>query len=200
MTEGMSLAKWRAIGMLEREMALYVRLRPHLAGITIVSYGGREDDSVVAAFPGIDVVCNRWGLPQGIYRKRLSGMLRRACRGRAIYKSNQMRGAELALSLAQKAGASFIARCGYMLSEFVARAEGEASAEHRRATALENLVFNAAGPCIVTTGAMKEKVGGYGETEGRVSVIPNYVATDMFRPPAGQEGGKGRSDYTRKSG
>src|SRR3546814_2278178 len=102
--------------------------------------GGREDDSVVAAFPGIDVVCNRWGLPQGIYRKRLSGMLRRACRGRAIYKSNQMRGAELALSLAQKAGASFIARCGYMLSEFVARAEGEASAEHRRATALENLV------------------------------------------------------------
>src|SRR3546814_2030500 len=89
MTEGMSLAKWRAIGMLEREMALYVRLRPHLAGITIVSYGGREDDSVVAAFPGIDVVCNRWGLPQGIYRKRLSGMLRRACRGRALYKSNQ---------------------------------------------------------------------------------------------------------------
>src|SRR3546814_20597410 len=71
MAEGMSLAKGRAIGMLEREMALYVRLRPHLAGITIVSYGGREDDSVVAAFPGIDVVCNRWGLPQGIYRKRL---------------------------------------------------------------------------------------------------------------------------------
>src|SRR3546814_8285942 len=84
-------------------------------------------------------------------------MLRRACRGRAIYKSNQMRGAELALSLAQTAGASFIARCGYMLSEFVARAEGEASAEHRRATALENLVFPAAGHCIVTTGATKEK-------------------------------------------
>src|SRR3546814_11211548 len=102
-------------------MALYVRLRPHLAGITIVSYGGREDDSVVAAFPGIDVVCNRWGLPQGIYRKRLSGMLRRACRGRAIYKSNQMRGAELALSRAQNAGPSFISRCGYLPSEFVAR-------------------------------------------------------------------------------
>src|SRR3546814_17881425 len=54
-----------------------------------------------------------------------------------------------------------------MLSEFVARAEGEASAEHRRATALENLVFNAAGRCIVTTGAMKEKVVGYGVPEGR---------------------------------
>src|SRR3546814_9423288 len=80
-----------------------------------------------------------------------------------------MRGAELALSLAQKAGASFIARCGYMLSEFVARAEGEASAEHRRATALENLVFNAAGHCIVTTGAMKEKVVGYGVPEERRS-------------------------------
>src|SRR3546814_7444023 len=64
-----------------------------------------------------------------------------------------------------------------MLSEFVARAEGEASAEHRRATALENLVFNAAGHCIVTTGAMKEKVVGYGVPEERVSVIPNYVDT-----------------------
>src|SRR3546814_18527822 len=112
MTEGMSLAKWRAIGMLEREMALYVRLRPHLAGITIVSYGGREDDSVVAAFPGIDVVCNRWGLPQGIYRKRLSGMLRRACRGRAIYQSNQMRGAELALRSDERTvGKACVSQC-----------------------------------------------------------------------------------------
>src|SRR3546814_13121495 len=77
-----------------------------------------------------------------------------------------------------------------MLSEFVARAEGEASAEHRRATALENLVFNAAGHCIVTTGAMKEKVVGYGVPEERVSVIPNYVDTMLFRPLEGQEGGK----------
>src|SRR3546814_6544010 len=73
---------------------------------------------------------------------------------------------------------------------FVARAEGEASAEHRRATALENLVFNAAGHCIVTTGAMKEKVVGYGVPEERVSVIPNYVDTMLFRPLEGQEGGK----------
>src|SRR3546814_21029898 len=117
-------------------------------------------------------------------------MLRRACRGRAIYKSNQMRGAELALSLAQKAGASLIARCGYMLSEFVALAEGEASAEHRRATALENLVLNAAGHCIVTTGAMKENVVGHGVPEERVSGLPNYVDTILFRQPERTAGGK----------
>src|SRR3546814_10357095 len=39
---------------------------------------------------------------------------------------------------------------------------------------------------------MKEKVVGYGVPEERVSVIPNYVDTMLFRPLEGQEGGKAR--------
>lgn len=182
MTEGMSLVKWRDLGMLGREMALYVTLRPHLAGITIVSYGDREDDAVAAAFPGIDVVCNRWRLPQGIYRRLQAGLLRRACRGVAVYKSNQTSGAGLALSLARRGGVPFIARCGYMLSDFKRRAEGEGSEAYRKARNLERAVFTAAHRCQATTAAMKRQVVAYGVTEDRVAVVPNYVDTELFAP------------------
>lgn len=182
MTEGMSLAKWRDLGMLKREMALYVKLRPHLAGITIVSYGDREDDAVAAAFPGIDVVCNRWRLPQGIYRRLQAGMLRRACRGVAVYKSNQTSGAGLALSFARRGGVPFIARCGYMLSDFKRRADGESSEAYRKARDLERMVFTAADRCQVTTEAMKQQVVAYGVAEDHVAVVPNYVDTELFAP------------------
>ena len=192
MTEGMSLAKWRDLGMLGREMALYVTLRPHLAGITIVSYGDREDDGVVAAFPGIDVVCNRWRLPQGVYRRLQVGMLRRACRGVALYKSNQTSGADLALSLARRGGVPFIARCGYMLSDFKRRADGEGSEPYRKARNLERRVFTAADRCQVTTAAMKRQVVAYGVTEDRVAIVPNYVDTDLFMPAVAEPSARPR--------
>ena len=192
MTEGMSLAKWRDLGMLRREMAFYEKLRPHLAAVTIVSYGDREDATVVSAFPGIDVLCNRWGLPQGIYRRLLPGLLRRAQRGAAVYKSNQTSGAALALSLARRNGACFLARCGYMLSDFKRRAEGEASAAYMNARALEREVFTGADRCVVTTEAMRDEVAGYGVPVDRVSVVPNYVDTALFKPSPASHGGNRR--------
>jgi glycosyltransferase involved in cell wall biosynthesis len=197
MTEGMSLAKWRDLGMLRREMALYQRLRPRLAGVTIVSYGGREDDAVIAGYSGIDVVFNRWRLPRGLYGRLLPGMLRRARRGTAIYKSNQTSGAERALSLARVAGVPFIARCGYMLSEFKARVEGDGSVACREAAALERRVFNAAAHCVVTTEAMKRQVVAYGIPANRVSIVPNYVDAALFCSSGHRSSAAGREGRQR---
>jgi glycosyltransferase involved in cell wall biosynthesis len=197
MTKGMSLAKWRDLGMLRREMSLYQRLRPRLAGVTIVSDGGREDDAVIAGYPGIDVVCNRWRLPRGLYRRLLPGMLQRMRRGTAIYKSNQISGAERVLLLARVAGAPFIARCGYMLSEFKARAEGYGSVAYREAAAGERRVFNAAAHCIVTTQSMKRQVIGYGVPAHSVSIVPNYVDTALFCSPGDHRGAAGREERQR---
>ncbi|NIA69073.1 glycosyltransferase family 4 protein [Pelagibius litoralis] len=192
MTEGMSLAKWRDLGMLRREIALYENLRPHLAGITIVSYGDREDAALASAFSGIDVLCNRWGLPQGIYRRLLPGLLRRARRGAAAYKSNQTSGAALALSLARRNGACFLARCGYMLSDFKRRAEGKDSAAYKNARALERDAFIGADRCVVTTEAMKDEIVGYGVPSDRVSIVPNYVDTALFKPSPPSHDGRRR--------
>jgi len=191
MTEGMSLASWRESGMLDRELALYKRLAPQLVGVVIVSYGGREELGICRDLPGIEVICNRWGLPHGLYRRLLPLLVRRALRRPAVFKSNQVRGAELAQALARRCGATFVARCGYLLSDFQGHAHGQGSPEQRAARQLEGRLFRGADHGIVTTAAMRDRLVGYGVEAGQLSVIPNYVDTRLFAPaedaaPAGR--------------
>lgn len=191
MTEGMSLACWRDLGMLERELALYRRLAPQLAGVIIVSYGGREDSRIIREFSGIQVICNHWGLPLRFYRRLLPRLVAKSVRGPALFKSNQVRGAKLALQQARRCGVAFVARCGYLLADFEARAHGQGSAPHRIAQQLEQQVFRAADHCVVTTEAMRSQLLDYGCAADAISVIPNYVDTCAFAP-AGVFGGSGR--------
>jgi glycosyltransferase involved in cell wall biosynthesis len=180
MTDGMSLAAWDRIGMFEREVALYRALRPHLAGLRIVTYGGREDVALGARLPGIDVACNRWGLPHALYRLLVSRLHPRTWRGTTVVKSNQVRGADLALRAARTAGAPFVARCGYLHAEFAERRHGPDASETHAARALERAVFTGADRVVVTTEAMRDRVRtDYGV---EAAVIPNYVETERFRP------------------
>ena len=178
----MSLKGWQARGMLSRELALYARLRPHLAGVTIVSYGGGADQEIAAAYRGVELLCNRWGLPPGLFRRVLPRLVAKACRGPRLYKSNQIHGADVAMRLAHRHGVPFVARCGFLLSDFCARAHGNGSRPHREAIRLERSTFRGAEHCIVTTEAMREQVLAYGVVAERVSVIPNYVDTTLFTP------------------
>ena len=183
MTTGTSLRLWQDKGMLARELALYQRLRPSLGGITIISHGGPEDLAIISAFQGIDLVVNRHRLPERVYRWLLPALARKKARGAtAIYKSNQIRGADIAHRLAMVNSGTFIARCGYLLSEFEAESHGVNSENHLAAEGLEREAFGTAARSIVTTEAMRQKVLTYGVHQGLVSVVPNYVDTDLFSP------------------
>ena len=59
-TRGVSLRTWEQAGMLAREVALYRRLAEKGAGVRFVTYGGCGEAARVS---GIEVLCNRWGLP-----------------------------------------------------------------------------------------------------------------------------------------
>jgi glycosyltransferase involved in cell wall biosynthesis len=140
----------------------------------------------------MQVICNRWSLPQRLYLRLLPILVVRAVRGPALFKSNQLKGADLALRLARRCGASFLARCGYLLSDFQARAHGEGSQEHRAALQLERRVFLGADHCVVTTEEMRAQLQDYGLERKRISIIPNYVDTNAFAPAARPAGSGGR--------
>ena len=72
-TRGMSLAGWRQAGILEREIALYRALGPHLAGVSFITYGTEEDSVLPQREPAIRVLSNRWRLRRSgvTYRKDL---------------------------------------------------------------------------------------------------------------------------------
>ena len=182
-TSGASLKTWDDVGILDREVALYRELRPHLGGITFVTYGGASDLRLAERLDGIDVVCNRWGLPGRAYRGLLPRTYPWLWRGPVVAKSNQVAGADVAMTAARVRGKPFVARCGYLYSDFADRQNGADSPKARSIVELERGVFTAADQVVVTTCVMRDTVThDYGIPEERISVGPNYVETDLFRP------------------
>jgi glycosyltransferase involved in cell wall biosynthesis len=185
-TEGVSLQVWDGIGMLEREVALYRRLESTLARILFVTYGDRHDRSYSDRLDGIRVHCNRWGMSPPTYRRYLTHALPWTWRGPVVVKSNQVQGADIALAAARRRRKPFIARCGYLPSDFVERSHGPDSLQVKNAQALERHVFSGADRVVVTTAAIRERViNRYQLMPDRVRVIPNYVDTGLFMPERG---------------
>ena len=181
-----SLQAWNSDGLLERELALYRLLAAELERVTFVTYGYEGDEAFLPTLGPIRLVCNRHRLPRQAYERVVSDLHPLLVRGSTVLKSNQMEGADVALRAARRWRKKFIARCGYLLSDFSQRRYGADSPEAERARALERTVFTHADRGVVTTDAMREFVlEHYGVAEERIRVIPNYVDTETFQPGPG---------------
>jgi len=182
-TQGMSLQAWEDIGMFEREVALYRAMSKHLRRITFVTYGDRRDRQFIGRLDGIRVLCNRWRLSQRWYERWVATVLAWSRQGDVVVKSNQVRGADIALAAAQRLDKQFIARCGYLLSENTSRTHGLDSSENQEACALERHIFTQADRVVVTTPRIRQTIlQRYQLPADRVFVIPNYVDTTLFIP------------------
>ncbi|MBF0423932.1 MAG: hypothetical protein HQL73_13175, partial [Magnetococcales bacterium] len=175
-TDGVSLSTWEKGGLFDREVALYLALRPHLRGITFVTYGDARDLDFAVRLGDIRIVCNRWRLNRRWYMRLLPFLLHRNLRGPVIFKSNQINGAEAPLDLAQRFGQPGITRCGYLISDRMAWHQGDQAPETRTARKREQIVFSRAQACVVSAPHMKTVLErDYAIPPGHVRVIPNYV-------------------------
>lgn len=165
--------------MLDRELALYRELQARGVGIDFVTYGDQGDLAFVDAISGLRIHANTGGLNLGAYERKLLNEPVQA----DIIKSNQMAGADIAMDVAHKTKANFVARCGYLLSEFQERRYGERSREAKQARKLEEKVFRGADWITLTTAKMAEAVTQrYKVRAEKIGIIPNYVETDRFYP------------------
>ncbi len=182
-TQGVSLKTWSTVGMLDRELALYRKLQERGVGIDFVTYGGKEDLALGQSMPGVRIHANIEALGLGAYERRLLSQPIQA----DVIKSNQVAGADIAMEVARKVKAKFVARCGYLLGEFQERRYGERSREAKQARKLEEKVFRGADRVTVTTAKMAESVAErYKVSPAKIGVIPNYVETDRFHPIVGE--------------
>lgn len=180
-TRGVSLGTWASVGSVGREIALYLGLQERGVQVTFITYGGASDLDYASQLGGIQILCNRWGLPPRWYQRLLPFLHAGALRRANIYKTNQTNGADLALRAAQIWRKPLIARCGYMWSQFAG--QRGAAAEVELARRIEKRVFEKAQRTLVTTPAMKKYIGEeYRVNERKVIVVPNYVLTDQFSP------------------
>lgn len=178
-TRGVSLCIWDEAGILAREVALYQKLMERGAQVSFVTYGDKSDTALANRIPGIHVFNNRWNLPIEWYQRKLELFPPTG----AVFKSNQIDGAEVALAAARRAGAKFVARCGYLLSAVETQTHGADSKQTQSARKLENEIFTQADWICVTTQAIALTVQeDYSVPVGKISIVPNYVDIDRFKP------------------
>ena len=169
--------------MLEREVALYRRLLDHGFLVSFVTYGDASDLEYAETLGDISILCNHTGLPPQEYEEALFSLHSTEMQGAHLIKTNQMYGADLALKAAKMFSKPLIARCGYMWSWNAEREEGRDSPGAREARRVEEMVFTAAERVVVTSRSMQTDIlKRIHASESKVTVIPNYVDTDLFRP------------------
>lgn len=180
-TKGVSLKTWADNGSLNREIALYLRLQEKGVKVSFVTYGGASDLRFSSELKGIQILCNSWGLPGKMYEKLIPWVHAHALMKADIIKSNQTLGSDIALRAARIWRKRFVARCGYMLTEWIGLSEMSQKLEEARF--IEKRSFQGARQVVVTTPAMRSyAMQQYSLSSERVKVIPNYVMTDLFKP------------------
>ncbi len=182
-TQGVSLHTWASIGMLDREVAIYRSLIDRGMKVSFITYGNTEDLELGKEIPEIEIFCNHMNLPRVLYDRFLHRIHGEDIREADVIKSNQTRGADIALRSARYWGKPFISRSGYIWSNFAARSESSQTPQSKQAQVVEAKVFSGADRVVVTTPAMREYViQQYSLEPEKIRVVPNYVLTDLFCP------------------
>lgn len=185
-TRGVSLEAWDSVGMLDREVAIYERLRDHGFSVSFVTYGDTHDFGYRDRLQGINLLCNRWGFPSRVYQRFLHLLHGKSLMACDLIKTNQTNGADIAMRAAKFWRKPFIARCGYMWSVHASNRKSITESAHARST--ENEVFNNANSVVVTTKEMADYILlNYDPPLEKLKVIPNYVESDRFAPDSTAE-------------
>ncbi len=176
------LCRWQAIGILDRETAVYQRLHQRVGKVSIISSGGKEELFYVDCLGDIPILYNRWRLPPNLYSLLAPVIHLPALQQATVYKTNQLDGAWTAVLAAKLYRKPVIVRAGYLWAQGFSRQQGE-GVKARFIRRLEKYVYQNATHINLTTSAMKEYVvQTYGIPEKRITVVPNYVDTTIFRP------------------
>ena len=181
-SRGMSLDLWRRAGILDRELALYRALMPHLEHLAFVTYGGAQDTALASHIPTVEILPNRWRLPSNLYSVLAPLIHRGTLRRATILKTNQINGAWCAVIAKRLFRKTLVVRCGFLWSDNVARLHA-GSWREAAARRLERQAFRAADAVIVAAEAHRDAIiDRYHLEASRVHVIPNYVDPAVFRP------------------
>ena len=182
-TYGVSLKTWHERGNLMREVALYDRLAVQFGQVYFFTYGNADDAQYLpeAVRARIRVFPNRWRLPAWLYSVLLPLFYRKELRACALLKTNQMKGAWIAVLAKYVYHIPLVVRCGYEWLETMIR-EKKSWSHRFLALWIERLVYRSADLILVTSHDMKTFITTHVRTNSPIMVLSNYIDTDRFVP------------------
>lgn len=178
MTPGVGLGTWDKIGSIKRELKPYVEYVRNGWKVKILTF----DKGKIPDLPkGIEAVSFPyrqllWFLPWT--HKKLG-------KWADVIKTNQSHHAYFYTMAARRWGKPIVLRCGYVHGEYLETVKGNTHVT-KLYQWLEAKAFHSAAHCQLPTVALSEWVRKrYKVPRGKISVIPNFVDTDLFKPVSG---------------
>ena len=178
MTPGVSLGTWKKIGSIKRELKLYVEYVRNGWNVRILTF----DKSRIPDLPeGIEAVSfpHRqllWFLPWT--HKELG-------KWADVIKTNQSHHAYFYTRAARYWEKPILLRCGYVHGEYLETINGY-TRRTRLYQWLESKAFHSVANCQLPTVELAEWIRKrYKVPKKKISVIPNFVDTDLFKPVSG---------------
>ena len=178
MTPSVGLNTWKSIGSLNRELRPYVEYVRRGWKVKILTF----DVNKIPELPeGIETV----RFPHHYLLWLLPWTYRELGSWADIVKTNQSLGAYFYIRAARYWNKPILLRCGYVHGEALETGEG-LTLKTKIYQKNESMAFRDATLCQVPTMELSKWVQErYNINEGTISVVPNFVDTDIFKPLQG---------------
>jgi glycosyltransferase involved in cell wall biosynthesis len=175
MTPGIGLNTWKGIGILKRELSTYVEYVRRGWKVKILTF----DKGKIPDLPeGIKAV----RFPHRCLLFLLPWTHRRLCEWADVIKTNQSNRAFLYTWAAKYRKKSILLRCGYVHGEYLETIKG-LTPRVKLYQRMEARAFQEATCCQVPTEELSRWVHKeYNVPQDRITVVPNFVNIDLFRP------------------
>ncbi len=183
-----TLRSWDEAGLLERELKPYHRLQSKDIKISFVTYGGPGELQYSKRMPGIEILCNRFGLPKKIYLRRVH-----QAHGLALLRSHILKAhSTTALISALRAHwawqTPFIARLSFNWSESARIKQPGNTLLAKRVDELERTAGARASHIIAATQEIADALTAKEPAAAsKLTLIPNYVDEQLFRNIQGEK-------------
>lgn len=183
-THGVSLELWEKRGMFSREVKFYEELAKQTGEIWFFTYGKKDAVYQERLHPLLRVFPKSIAIPNILYAFLIPFVYRKQLSQAKLLRIHQMAGAIPAFLIHWFFRQPLIVRCGYQWSTFL---------KHQRASVFkqqivsiwERLVYHTASHIVVTTQEDQQTVSTrYTIPPEKMTIIPNYIDTDLFKPLA----------------
>ena len=181
-TQGVGLKTWAEVGNIDRELELYKKLSVHLKQVSMVTYRGKTDLGYSKEVGDIKILPTTWHKKRAITILHLLMKYYSQIKDSSILKTNQIRGSEIPLWVKKRFKNKLIVRCGYLHSQFINKLTGN-KVIRMNAYKLERDAFSFADIGVVSSSRDRDYViTRYKIAPEKITVVPNYVITDLFKP------------------
>ncbi len=187
-TRGISFSIWDKIGLLEREILIYKKLSTVFDKIYFFTYGELEDIKYQKLFSeNVYIIRKPRYIPNSLYVFLMPFIKNKIFKKVDFIKTNQMDGSWAAVIAKKIFNKKLIVRCGYEWLSFVILGK-RSRFKILIAYIVELISYKSADHIIITSVSDKDFiVSKFNINPNKISVISNYIDTDLFKPRKGED-------------